>query len=121
MSDLAEISAPSWRFVAQVRAISADTCDEDPEQDRRHGASKHLVSVRRGGCIAMASARSQARSNLPRQDAEALAEEDAAKAAEAASKSPARNEVAEDADELLDEIDALLEEQSVLTNFRQKG
>ena len=31
----------------------------------------------------MASARSQARSNLPRQDAEALAEEDAAKAAEA--------------------------------------
>jgi hypothetical protein len=68
----------------------------------------------------MASARSQARSNLPRQDAEALAEEDAAKAAEAA-KNPARNEVAEDADELLDEIDALLEEQSVLTNFRQKG
>jgi len=70
--------------------------------------------------IAMASARSQARSNLPRQDAEALAEDDAAKAAEAAAaKSP--NEVAEAADELLDEIDALLEEQSVLTNFRQKG
>jgi Pup-like protein len=70
----------------------------------------------------MASARSQARSNLPRQDAEALAEEDAAKAAAAAAtKTPARNEVAEDADELLDEIDALLEEQSVLTNFRQKG
>ena len=68
----------------------------------------------------MASARSQARSNLPRQDAEALAEEDAAKAAEAA-KNPTRNEVAEDSDELLDEIDALLEEQSVLTNFRQKG
>jgi hypothetical protein len=62
----------------------------------------------------------QTRSNLPRQDAEALAEEDAANAA-AAAKAPARNEVAEDADELLDEIDALLEEQSVLTNFRQKG
>ena len=75
----------------------------------------------------MASARSQARTNMPRQDAEALAEEDAAKAAQAAeakaapSKSSGRNEVAEDADELLDEIDALLEEQSVLTNFRQKG
>jgi Pup-like protein len=70
----------------------------------------------------MTSARSQARSNLPRQDAEALAEEDAAKAADAvAAKGSARNEVAEDADELLDEIDALLEEQSVLTNFRQKG
>ncbi|HZI37469.1 MAG TPA: ubiquitin-like protein Pup [Acidimicrobiia bacterium] len=70
----------------------------------------------------MASTRSQARSNLPRQDAEALAEEDAAKAAaEASAKASARNEVAEDADELLDEIDALLEEQSVLTNFRQKG
>ena len=70
----------------------------------------------------MASARSQARSNLPRQDAEALAEDDAAKAAEAAAaKAPARNEVVEDAVELLDEIDALLEEQSVLTNFRQKG
>jgi hypothetical protein len=75
----------------------------------------------------MASARSQARSNMPRQDAEALAEEDAAKAAKAAeakagpSKGSGRNEVAEDADELLDEIDALLEEQSVLTNFRQKG
>jgi hypothetical protein len=75
----------------------------------------------------MASARSQARSNMPRQDAEALAEEDAAKAAQAAeakatpSKGSGRNEVAEEADELLDEIDALLEEQSVLTNFRQKG
>jgi hypothetical protein len=70
----------------------------------------------------MASARSQARSNLPRQDAEALAEEDAANAAEAAvAKTAARNEVAEEADDLLDEIDALLEEQSVLVNFRQKG
>ena len=70
----------------------------------------------------MASARSQARSNMPRQDAEALAEADAAQAAEAAAaKAPTKNEVAEDADELLDEIDALLEEQSVLTNFRQKG
>ena len=71
----------------------------------------------------MASARtSQARSNLPRQDAEALAEKDAAEAAEAAAaKAATKNEVAEDADELLDEIDALLEEQSVLTNFRQKG
>ena len=50
----------------------------------------------------MASARSQARSNLPRQDAEALAEEDAAKSAEAAAaKAPARNEVAEDAGEPL--------------------
>ena len=49
----------------------------------------------------MASARSQARSNLPRQDAEALAEEDAAKAAEAAAaKAPAKNEVAEEADDL---------------------
>ena len=70
----------------------------------------------------MASTRSQARSNLPRQDAEALAEEDAAKAAEAAAtKTTNEVAVAEDADELLDEIDALLEEQSVLTNFRQKG
>ena len=70
----------------------------------------------------MASARSTARSNMPRQDAEALAEDDAAKAAEAAAaKTATKNEVAEDADELLDEIDALLEEQSVLTNFRQKG
>ena len=32
-----------------------------------------------------------------------------------------KSEVADDADELLDEIDALLEEQAVLTNFRQKG
>lgn len=77
----------------------------------------------------MASGRtSQARTRMPRQDAEALAERDAAQAAEAAAAKAARaakaatkNEVAEDADELLDEIDALLEEQSVLTNFRQKG
>ena len=54
--------------------------------------------------------------------AQYLAEQDAAKAAEAAAaKAPTKNEVAEEADELLDEIDALLEEQSVLTNFRQKG
>lgn len=70
----------------------------------------------------MASARSTARSNMPRQDAEALAEKDAAEAAEAAAaKAETKNEVAEEADELLDEIDALLEEQAVLTNFRQKG
>lgn len=70
----------------------------------------------------MASARSTARSNMPRQDAEALAEEDAAKAAEAAAaKTATKSEVADDADQLLDEIDALLEEQSVLTNYRQKG
>ena len=78
------ISPPSWHFALNSGRFLPIHCDEDPEQDRRHGASKHLVSVRRGGCIAMASARSQARSNLPRQDAEALAEEDAAKAAEAA-------------------------------------
>ena len=65
-------------------------------------------------------ASSQVRPNLPRQDAEALAEEDAAKVAEAANP-PAHTELAEDTDQLLDEIDALLEEQSVLTNFRQKG
>jgi Pup-like protein len=54
---------------------------------------------------------------MNKHEAERLAEEDAGRAAERSGE----REVVEDADELLDEIDALLEEQSVLTHFRQKG
>jgi hypothetical protein len=54
---------------------------------------------------------------MQKREAERLAEEDAGRAAERSGD----REVLEDADELLDEIDALLEEQSVLTHFRQKG
>lgn len=46
-----------------------------------------------------------------------LAEDDAAVAA--AQEKPAAD--LGDLDELLDEIDGLLEEQEILTNFRQKG
>lgn len=57
----------------------------------------------------------RSRQHLPKEDAERLAEEDASRPAARAS------EAVEEADDLLDEIDGLLEEQSVLTNFRQKG
>ena len=83
-------------------------------------ASKHLVSMRRGGCVSRWHRLKRDRTchvRTPRP----WPSKTAAQAAEAAAaKAPAKNEVAEDADELLDEIDALLEEQSVLTNFRQK-
>ena len=52
-----------------------------------------------------------------KEDLERLAEEDAAVAA-AQEKEPAD---LSDLDDLLDEIDGLLEEQEVLTNYRQKG
>jgi hypothetical protein len=48
---------------------------------------------------------------------DALAEQDAA--VQEAQSTPAAD--LSDTDDLLDEIDALLEEQSVLTNYRQKG
>jgi Pup-like protein len=60
---------------------------------------------------------SRPRPQMQKREAERLAEEDAGRVAERSGD----REVLEDADELLDEIDALLEEQSVLTNFRQKG
>lgn len=64
----------------------------------------------------MVSPGPQQRAHLPKEEAERLAEEDAQREA-------VREDggVIEDTDELLDEIDALLEEQAVLTNFRQKG
>lgn len=52
-----------------------------------------------------------------KEDLERLAEEDAA-VAEAQAKPKADTS---DLDDLLDEIDGLLEEQEVLTNFRQRG
>jgi hypothetical protein len=52
-----------------------------------------------------------------KEDLDRLAEEDAAVAA--AQERPAADLT--DLNELLDEIDGLLEEQEVLTNFRQKG
>lgn len=55
--------------------------------------------------------------SVSKQDAEQLAADDAA-VAEAQAK-PAAD--LSDLDELLDEIDGLLEEQEVLTNYRQKG
>ena len=60
---------------------------------------------------------SRPRPQMQKREAERLAEDDAKRAA----KRSDDREVIEDADELLDEIDALLEEQSILTNFRQKG
>lgn len=51
------------------------------------------------------------------QDAQQLAEEDAA--VQAAQEKEAAD--LSDLDDLLDEIDGLLEEQEVLINFRQKG
>ena len=52
-----------------------------------------------------------------KQDADQLAEDDAA--VQAAQEKPAAD--LSDLDDLLDEIDGLLEEQEVLTNYRQKG
>ena len=60
---------------------------------------------------------SRPRPQMQKREAERLAEEDAGRVAERGGD----REVIEEADELLDEIDALLEEQSVLTHFRQKG
>jgi Pup-like protein len=57
------------------------------------------------------------RAQMQKREAQRLAEEDAARAAQRSGE----REIVEDSDELLDEIDALLEEQSVLTQFRQKG
>ncbi|MGH9037995.1 MAG: ubiquitin-like protein Pup, partial [Acidimicrobiia bacterium] len=65
----------------------------------------------------MVSASRQQRARLPKEEAEQLAEDDA-RQAEATRNG---NEVVEELVELLDEIDSLLEEQAVLTNFRQKG
>lgn len=55
--------------------------------------------------------------SMPKHEAEQLAEADAARAA----ASERANEVIEGVDDLLAEIDSILEEQSVLTNYRQKG
>jgi hypothetical protein len=60
---------------------------------------------------------SRPRPQLQKQEAERLAEDDAKRAAQRGDE----REIIEDSDELLDEIDALLEEQSILTNFRQRG
>ncbi len=60
---------------------------------------------------------SRPRPQMQKREAERLAEDDATRAA----KRSDEREIIEDSDELLDEIDALLEEQSVLTNFRQRG
>ncbi len=57
------------------------------------------------------------RAQMHKREAQRLAEEDAARTAQRSGE----REIVEDSDELLDEIDALLEEQSVLTHFRQKG
>lgn len=54
---------------------------------------------------------------MAKHEAEELAENDAERAA----AERAAAETIEDTDDLLADIDALLEEQSVLTNFRQKG
>lgn len=55
--------------------------------------------------------------SVSKADAEALAAQDAE--VQAAQSRPAAD--LSDLDDLLDEIDGLLEEQEVLTNFRQKG
>jgi hypothetical protein len=60
---------------------------------------------------------SRPRPQLQKREAERLAEDDAKRAAQRGDE----REIIEDSDELLDEIDALLEEQSILTNFRQRG
>jgi hypothetical protein len=60
--------------------------------------------------------KSQTRS-MPKAEADELAEADAVRA----SANERTSDVIEDVDELLAEIDSILEEQSVLTNFRQKG
>lgn len=65
----------------------------------------------------MESATAKPRPQLPQEEAARLAEEDAARA----SAERAGDQLVDEAADLLDEIDALLEEQSVLTNFRQKG
>jgi hypothetical protein len=65
----------------------------------------------------MESSGKHPRAHMAKRDAEQLAEEDA----ERATTDRSRDEMVEDIDDLLAEIDAVLEEQSVLTNFRQKG
>ena len=65
----------------------------------------------------MVSASRQQRARLPKEEAERLAEDDARQA----EASRDANGLVDELDELLDEIDAVLEEQSVLTNFRQRG
>lgn len=65
----------------------------------------------------MESARRQPRAQLPKDEAERLAEDDAGRVSAQRDSST----TVEDIDDLLEEIDALLEEQSVLTHFRQKG
>ena len=55
--------------------------------------------------------------SIPKHEADELAEADAVRA----SSNERASEVIEDVDDLLAEIDSILEEQSVLTNFRQKG
>jgi len=54
---------------------------------------------------------------VTKEDADQIADEDAA--VQAAQAKPAAD--TSDLDDLLDEIDELLEEQEVLTNYRQKG
>lgn len=69
----------------------------------------------------MESASRQPRAQMAKHEAERLAEEDAQRAPVQEDGERDGTEIIEDIDDLLAEIDALLEEQSVLTNFRQKG
>ncbi len=55
--------------------------------------------------------------SMPKGEADQLAESDAVRAA----TTERASEIIEDVDDLLAEIDSILEEQSVLTNYRQKG
>lgn len=69
----------------------------------------------------MESASRQPRAQMAKHEAERLAEEDAQRAAVQEDGERDGTEIIEDIDDLLADIDALLEEQSVLTHFRQKG
>lgn len=69
----------------------------------------------------MESASRQPRAQMAKHEAERLAEEDAQRAAVQEEGERDGTEIIEDIDDLLADIDALLEEQSVLTHFRQKG
>lgn len=69
----------------------------------------------------MESSSRQPRAQMAKHEAERLAEEDAQRAAVQEDGERDGTEIIEDIDDLLADIDALLEEQSVLTHFRQKG
>ena len=69
----------------------------------------------------MEPARPTPRPQLPKEEAQRLAQEDACAAAAAGRAATGASDPISDIDDLLDEIDAVLEEQAVLANFRQKG